>query len=304
MMDIALAGTGGMAPLPGRFLTAMLARINGRMILIDCGEGTQITLKELGWGFKNLGCICFTHFHADHTTGLPGLLLTIGNAGRTEPVTILGPAGISRVAAGLCVVVRDLPFQLEFIEMPPRLPFSVTLHDVRISALPLRHGAVCFGYTLELDRIGKFDLDKALSLGLPKPLWGRLQHGEDVEYNGKTYTPGMVLGPPRKGLKAAYITDTRPAPAIPGFIRGSDLFICEGLYGDDDLLEKAKDHRHMIFSEAAALARDGQVGELWLTHFSPAMPVPELFRENAARVFDNVIIGRDRMVKTLLFDET
>ena len=303
MIDVALAGTGGMAPLPGRFLTALLTRINGQMLLIDCGEGTQITLKELGWGFKNLGCICFTHFHADHTAGLPGLLLTIGNAGREEPVTIVGPAGIRRIALSLLAIAPELPFSIQFVEIPSRTPFSIEMDQFRLSALPLRHGLDCFGYCLQMDRVGKFSAEAALALGLPKPLWGRLQRLETVEYEGKTYRPDMVLGPPRRGLKVAYITDTRPTPTIPDFVRGADLFVCEGLYGDDELLNKARDHRHMIFSEAATLAREGQVSELWLTHFSPAMPFPDQFRGNAARIFPNVKIGRDRLCKTLVFEE-
>ena len=97
MIDVALLGTGGMMPMPERFLSSMLLRINGRLILVDCGEGTQVTLKMLGWGFKAIDTICFTHYHADHISGLPGMLLTIGNSGRTEPVKLIGPPGLKKV---------------------------------------------------------------------------------------------------------------------------------------------------------------------------------------------------------------
>jgi ribonuclease Z len=161
----------------------------------------------------------------------------------------------------------------------------------------------CFGYSVSLHRTGKFDLERATALGLSRTYWSRLQKGEAVVYEGKTFTPDMVLGGDRKGLKLSYITDTRPVNTIPAFIQGSDLFICEGLYGEDDKLEKVRDHRHMLFSEAAALAKNGGVSELWLTHFSPAMPNPEQFIDAARTIFPNATAGRDRMTKTLLFKE-
>ena len=97
MIDVCLLGTGGMMPLPYRWLTSLLVRYNGSSLLIDCGEGTQIAMKEKGWSFKPIDVICFTHYHADHISGLPGLLLTMGNAERTEPLTMIGPKGLERV---------------------------------------------------------------------------------------------------------------------------------------------------------------------------------------------------------------
>ena len=90
MLDVCLLGTAGMMPLPHRWLTASLMRYNGSSLLIDCGEGTQIAIKEKGWTFKPIDVICFTHYHADHISGLPGLLLSMGNAERTEPLTMIG----------------------------------------------------------------------------------------------------------------------------------------------------------------------------------------------------------------------
>jgi len=298
MLDISLIGTGGMRPLPNRFLTAMAARLNGRMLLIDCGEGTQVTLAELGWGVKNLDYICFTHYHADHIAGLPGLLLTIGNAGRTEPLTLVGPTGLQPVVQGLCMIAPQLPYALTFVEFPlEKQAFSFGAWNIAV--LPLEHGQDCMGYSISLKRPGKFDIERAKQQGIPMEFWTRLQNGETIG----TYSPDMVMGPERKGLKVSYITDTRPIEAIPEFIYGSDLFICEGIYGEDEKLEKAKEYKHMLFSEAATLAKEGAVGELWLTHFSPALTEPEAHIESAKNMFQNTKIGYDRMTKTFLWCE-
>jgi len=304
MLDIALAGTGGFMPMHNRYLTAMLARLQGRMLLIDCGEGTQMTLRRVGWGFKDIDLICFTHFHADHIAGLPGLLLTIGNSGRTDPITIAGPKGIREVASRLCVIA-PLPFAPRFIELSPKggLPVDFQVGPFFLSALALNHHIPCLGYRLDVPRAGKFDAEKAKELGLPLTAWSRLQKGETITIEGKDYTPDMVMGPARKGLSVSYVTDTRPTPQIPGFIRGSDLFIAEGLYGDDFLLDQAAQKMHMVFSEAAALAKAGEVGELWLTHFSPAMPDPGAWLDRAKEIFPPSRTGRDRMTTTLRFQD-
>ena len=306
MIDISLIGTGGMIPLPNRFLTSMLARnrINGSMLLIDCGENTQITLRQQGWGFKNLDYICFTHFHADHIAGLPGLLLTIGNSDRTEPITIIGPAGIKKIVNSLRVIAPELPFEIDFIELDLKenSVINLSLGKYNISALSLAHRIPCAGYSINLPRVGKFDSERAKQQNIPLKYWRFLQKGETVDCDGKIYTPNMVLGPERKGIKISYITDTRPTESIPEFIYGSDLFICEGLYGEDDKLSKAESHNHMIFSEAAELAKKGCVSELWLTHYSPAMLNPEDYIETAKNIFENSIAGYDRISKSIIHD--
>ena len=117
MLDICLLGTGGMMPLPYRWLTALMARFNGTSILIDCGEGTQIAMKEKGWSPKPIDIMCFTHYHADHISGLPGMLLTMGNAEKTSPLFIIGPKGLARVVNALRVVAPELPFEINYLEI-------------------------------------------------------------------------------------------------------------------------------------------------------------------------------------------
>ena len=253
MLDVALLGTGGMMPLPNRFLTALMLRLNGRMMLIDCGEGTQVTVKQLGWGYKNIDVICFTHYHADHISGLPGMLLTIGNSGRTEPITLVGPKGLKNVYRGLSIIAPELPFEVNCIELENDSINNVNVGVFKISTLRVEHMITCVAYKVEVDRTGKFNVDKAVELGVPKNMWSILQRGESVEHEGKVYTGDMVLGTDRKGIKIAYCTDSRPVKNLPEFVREADLFICEGMYGENEKLDKAKEHRHMIFKEAAEM---------------------------------------------------
>lgn len=302
MIDVALLGTGGMMPMPERFLSSMLLRINGRLILTDCGEGTQVSLKMIGWGFKAIDTICFTHYHADHISGLPGMLLTIGNAGRTEPVTLIGPTGLKRVVDGLRLIFPELPFSLEYIEIED---FTKTYDfgDFELRANPGNHRVKCISYRFDVRRKGKFSVDKAKALGLPVNLWSVLQKGGTVELDGKIYTSDMVLGEERRGLSISFCTDTRPVDTLVDFIKGSDLFVCEGMYGENEKLAKAVEYKHMLFSEAAKLAKLGNVGELWLTHLSPSMSEPEQFLDNARCIFENTKVGCDRMTARINFAE-
>jgi len=304
MVEICLLGCGGMMPLPDRWLTSMLYRHNGKMILIDCGEGAQIPIKLSGWGFKAIEAICFTHYHADHVAGLPGFLLSLGNSGREEPLRIYGPLGLAEVVKGLTVIAPELPFDIILVELSGSKPEVNKLGDIIINSTPAEHSLPCLAYNLELKRAGRFDVTKAKALNIPMELWGRLQSGEEIAYEGKLYKPDLVLGKPRKGLKVTYFTDTRPTDDLVNFSKDSDLLICEGIYGDEDKLPKAIEKKHMIFSEAATIAKNSNSKELWLTHYSPALTEPELFLDNAKNIFTNSHLGKDLKTKTLSFEES
>ena len=302
MLDICLLGTGGMLPLPNRALTSLMLRYNGHSLLIDCGEGTQNQIRLCGWSFKDIDMICFTHFHADHISGLPGLLLTIGNADRTEPLKVVGPKGLIRVVNALRIIAPGLPFDIEFEEFEEsevRLDF----YGMRIEAYKVNHSVTCYGYTMMLDRLGLFNVEAAKALDLPVQYWGKLQHGETVEYEGRTYTPDMVMGEARKGLKITYCTDTRPMEVIVSHAAGSDLFICEGMYGEEDKLADAKDKKHMTMQEACGIAKEAGVRELWLTHYSPATVRPQEFQSMVSGLFETGYICRDGRKTVLKFED-
>lgn len=294
MIDVCLLGTGGMMPLPYRYLTAMMARYNGKSILIDCGEGTQIAMKQKGWSPKPIDVICFTHFHADHISGLPGMLLTMGNAERTEPLLIIGPKGLEKVVGALRMIAPELPFELRFHELSQ--PFEqIDMGDYRIEAFRVNHNVICYGYNLIVERAGRFQVEKAKALGLPVQLWNPLQKGNVVEFEGKTYTPDMVMGSPRKGIKVTYCTDTRPTRSIEENAAHADLFICEGMYGEPDKQQKAREHKHMTFYEAANLAKAAEVSQMWLTHYSPSLPWPDQYLPQVTKIFQ--MRSRQRTVR-------
>ena len=303
MLDVCLLGTGGMMPLPHRALTSLMVRYNGMNVLIDCGEGTQVSIKQQGWSVKPIDVICFTHFHADHISGLPGLLLTLGNAERTEPVTMIGPKRLEKIVNALRMIAPELPFPIRFIELEEDRQ-SFTFNGLRINAYKVNHNITCYGYSLEIDRAGKFDVDKAKEMNVPMPYWSRLQKGEIIQDEmGMTYTPDMVLGQPRKGIKLTYCTDSRPTREIVDNARESDLFICEGMYGEPDKEKKAKEYKHMTFYEAAAMAKEANVRELWLTHYSPSLVRPQDYTKQVQEIFPNTVVPKDRWTTTLLFEE-
>lgn len=302
MLDVCLLGTGGMMPLPNRALTSLMVRYNGMNVLIDCGEGTQVSIKQQGWTVKPIDVICFTHFHADHISGLPGLLLTLGNAERTEPITMIGPKRLEKIVNALRMIAPELPFEIKFIELSKEEE-SFTFHGLRINAFRVNHNVTCYGYSLEVDRAGKFDVDRARKQQIPMTYWSRLQKGDTIEENGVIYTPDMVLGEPRKGIKLTYCTDTRPTQSIVKNAMGSDLFICEGMYGEASKEQKAIEHKHMTFYEAAKLAKQAEVKEMWLTHYSPSLVHPADYKDAVRKIFPNTIIAKDRRTTTLLFEE-
>ncbi len=330
-----------MVPLPRRWLTTLYTSCEGSSLLIDCGEGTQIALAESGCRLKPIDVICITHFHADHIAGLPGLLLSMGNSGRTEPVTIVGPAGLKHVLQGLLVIAGGLPFDLGLVEIDPdgddiRTGY-IQCGRMIIKAFAANHVIPCLGYTIEIKRPGRFLTEKAEALGIPKEYWSRLQHGETVTISaqnvpsaasapapgtslyavpsadaavtsfdaapGTTIMPSAVLGPERRGIKILYSTDTRPVADMIDLGRNADLMILEGNYESNEKMEKALEWGHMTFMEAAEIAAKANPDELWLTHFSQSIERPEDFADNAKAIFPNTVVGRDGLRKNIDFKD-
>ncbi len=289
-------------PLPYRWLTSLMTRYNGSSLLIDCGEGTQVAIREKGWSMNPIDTVLFTHYHGDHIGGLPGLLLSMGNSDRTEPLTMIGPKGLERVANSLRVIAPELPFPIEYRELQQEVE-TFSHKGYEITAFKVRHNVTCYGYTLEIKRGGRFDAERAKAQGIPLQFWNPLQKGNEVVFEGKTYTPDMVLGPQRKGLKVTYCTDTRPTERIAEQAQNADLFICEGMYAEEGMEEKAKLKKHMTFAEAAGLAAKAQPKEMWLTHYSPSLNYPENYMKDVRKIFPRAQAGKDGKSLTLVFEE-
>lgn len=303
MLEVTLVGTGGMLPLPNRWLTSLVIRYKGRIILVDCGEGTQLAIRNAGYSLNPIDIICITHFHADHIAGLAGLLLTMGNMGRTSPVKIIGGKNIENIVKSLCIIAQELPFGLEFIEIQENFFEISFLEDITIKAFAVEHSTKCYGYSFVLRRKGKFQPDKAKMLNIPITLWKNLQRGDNVVFDNNVFTPSMVMGNNRKGLSLTYCTDTRPTQSIIDNAKDNDLLICEGMYDTDDKLDKAIEKKHTIYTESANIAKKANVKELWLTHFSPSIENPNDNIEIAKEIFENTMAGYDGLTTILSFQD-
>ena len=260
-MEAFILGCGGMMPLPYRHCTSVLLRRDGDLFLFDGGEGTQVSLKRLNLKWKKINAIFVSHTHADHVTGLPGILMLSSQVDRTEPLYIYGPPKIKEyIETSRRVLDMYINYPIEVHEITaPCVVYGGDGFYVR--AFPLEHTKTCVGYTLEeLDRPGEFNPDAAVAMKVPRgPLWGKLQKGETVvNEEGNEVKPCDVMGGSRSGRKFSFVTDTMYIPSIAKEVKGSDLLICEGMFADD-CADQAKQKKHMTARQAGIIARDADV---------------------------------------------
>ena len=303
MLEVCLLGTGGMMPLTYRYLSSLLVRSEGSSLLIDCGEATQIALRKADYSTHPIDNILISHFHADHISGLVGLLLSMGNTDRTEAVNIIGPKGIKEVVTSLRIIAPELPFNLNFIELTENNGF-IDIKPFRVEYFKLKHRITCLGYNIYLDRLPEFLPEKAKNNNVPLKYWNKLQHGIECidDETGIKYTTDMVMGDSRKGIKLSYFTDTRPCDNIIEFTKDADLMIAEGMYGDPEKFENAKSYKHMMMSEACEIAKINNPKELWLTHYSPSEVKPQIYEDEMKKIFDRVKLVKDGEKKIIYFE--
>jgi len=307
-LEAFILGTGGMMPLPNRHLTSVLLRREGELFLFDSGEGTQVSLRRLNLRWKKISAIFISHTHADHVTGLPGILMLSSQVDRDDPLYIIGPPRIAEYIETSRRVL-DMYINYEIIVKEITEPGVVYEGDgFHIRAFNLRHTKPCFGYAFEeAARPGAFHPEKADELGVPRgPLWSRLQSGESVSaLDGTIVQPDQVLGAARSGRKFSYITDSLYFPEISPEVAGSDLLVCEGMF-ERDLLESAKEKKHMTADQAAHVAADaGGIKKLALIHYSPRYTehnLKQLLKE-AQETFPDTVLSRDRALFPIQYDD-
>lgn len=304
MIRVVFLGTAASRPTVARNVSSVMVQRLGELLMFDCGEGTQRQMMRFGTGF-GVHDIFFSHMHADHLLGLPGLLRTMGLQGREEPMRLFcarGEAGI--VGDAVRLGVERVPFEVDIRELAPGE--TVTRQGYDIVAFRTRHGRHSLGYALvEHPRLGRFDPERARELGVPEgPLFGRLHRGESVEVDGRIVTPELVVGEPRPGRRLVYTGDTRPTRKTVEQARGADLLIHEATFGDEEA-DRARETLHSTAREAATVARDAGVRRLVLTHLSSRYGLePGVLEREARAVFPAAQIARDGLEIELPYPDT
>jgi ribonuclease Z len=291
-LDLVFFGTAGSMPTAGRAPSAILLRRGGERLLFDCGEGTQRQMLRSTVGLVDLEEIFLTHYHADHYLGLPGMLKTFALRGRSEPIRIYGPPGLSDLFAALRRIFGNLTFDHELVTLRPGQ--QLLRSGYRIETFAPNHGLAAVGYGLvEETRPGRFDAEAADALGIPVgPERGALQRGESVTLaDGRVLTPDLVLGEPRPGRKVVLAGDTAPSAEVVAAARGADVLVHEATFLEDEQ-ERARETLHSTAAEAAEVAREAEVGLLALTHVSNRYSGPEVESE-ARAVFPDTVVPRD-----------
>jgi ribonuclease Z len=301
-LDVVFLGTAGSMPTARRNPSATLIRRGGERLLVDCGEGTQRQLLRSDGGLVDLPEVFFTHFHADHFLGLPGMLKTFALRGRSLPLTVYGPRGLTELLSSLQRIIGRLPYEVAVVELAAGAALPRDGYELRTFAV--RHGRDAIGYALvEELRPGRFDVATADALGVPPGRErGALQSGESVELaDGRTVTPEQVLGEARPGRKLVLTGDTAPSDLVVAAAFGADVLVHEATFCEDEV-ERARETEHSTAVDAARVAHDAEVRLLALTHVSSRYGGGDVERE-ARAVFPETVVPRDFDVIEIPFPE-
>lgn len=302
MMQVTFLGTSAAVPTVDRNVSALMLQREGELLLFDCGEGTQRQMMRYTAGFS-VADVFITHYHADHTLGIPGLLRTMGLQGRTAPVRLHGPRGAQRHLGALVALGMERPrFPVELVELRAGDVLSRGEYDLVVGEA--NHKGDCLAYAIaERDRLGRFDPERARALGIPEgPMWGKIHKGESVTLgDGRVVAPAELVGAPRPGRRLVYSGDTTVCAGVAELARGADLLIHEATFGADER-ERAAETGHSTAAGAATVARDAGVRRLVLTHISAryTREAPELVAE-AREIFAGTEVARDGMVVEVPF---
>ncbi|MFX1510726.1 MAG: ribonuclease Z [Promethearchaeota archaeon] len=279
-------GVGGGIPSVARSLPSIAISFQGKILLFDCGEGTQLQLQRVGLSPHRIQEIFISHLHGDHVLGLPGLISTMMMLNRTKPLTIYGPAGtkeFTKTTLELTHAHLDFPLTIKNVKKG-----TISNQDqYRVECLPAIHSVASLSFILQTADIpGKFDVRKAEQLGVPSgPLRKKLYNGQSIRTsNGKTVKPEEVLGTIRKGLRIAFSGDTAPNPSLAKVAKGANLLIHDATFTALHK-ENAEKYQHSTAAQAAQIASDASVTRLALVHISPRYASNEEHENEAKAIF-------------------
>ncbi len=294
--EIIPLGTGSAIPTRDRHLSACALCREGRVLLFDCGEGTQLQLLRAGVRRSRIEAIFITHFHGDHFYGLPGVLTTMALLKRTDPLTVVGPVGLEAILRALPGLRNDwLPFEMRYVEVEEGFEHAVVYETdaFTVEARPLEHRVFAMGFRFEAKaRPGRVDAERAAALGVTGVQIGALVRGEAVAVNGRVVQPEEVVGPRRPGVSFAYCLDTMPCDGARRLAEGVDLLVHEATF-TEALRERAAETGHSTARQAAEVARDVGAKRLLLTHFSARYDSAEPLEAEARAIFENTEAARE-----------
>jgi ribonuclease Z len=299
MIQLIFLGTGGTIPTERRSLPATVISFGGEILLFDCGEGTQRRYLQAGLRLNRPMKIFITHLHGDHILGLPGLLLTFSLLGRSAPLEIYGPSGIS---AFIKAMIRTVKFHLSFtLSLKETHKGTVVTNKAyRIEAASANHSVPCYSYAfVEADRSGKFHPNKAIALGLkPGPAFRALQTGSNVKVGRRVVKPLQVMDAPRPGAKIVLSGDTYYSKNLVRLASGAEVLVHECTF-DDSLKEKAAMDKHSTPAIACRVAKEAHVRRLILNHVTQRYPEPEILLQQAVPRFSKTLVSEDLMKITV-----
>lgn len=292
-MKLVFLGTSAAQPTERRGLSSICLERDGEILMFDAGEGSQVSFLKSGLGWNKPMKIFVTHLHGDHCLGILGLIQTMTLQHRTEKIEVFGPKGIDEF---LSANIKILNFGLSFPIMVAVVDEGIVVEEkgYYVSASNALHSTPAFSFVFqEKEKPGRFFPEKALGLGIPEgELWHKLQSGESISINGKTFKPSDVLGEKRSGKKIGISGDTRPTKQLEVFFKNCDYLTFDSTF-DSSLQQKANETFHSTASEAALLAKNANVKNLILTHFSARYSDETLLAEEARKIHSSVIAAKD-----------
>jgi ribonuclease Z len=294
IFELTILGSSAALPTSKRFPTAHLLHAGERFFLIDCGEGTQIRLRQNGINPSRIHHIFITHLHGDHVFGLFGLLSSLGMMGRKVPLFIYGPEALEDFLSSYARFFGSLPFELKLVKPAEDSEFIFENEKMTVRAISLNHRIPAYGYlfkekkkalNVRKEQIENFDLGIADLVKIKK--------GEDyLSSSGKLIPNSHLTLPPYHQRSYAYLSDTRFDPAMAEIVKGVDLLFHEATFLDKDK-KLAVETRHSTAAEAAELAKIAGVQKLLIGHFSSRYRDFQQFENEAKLIFENTTAVND-----------